>query len=99
MGAQTPVELQVAVEFDGNPNNPSPGEPTTPLGVELWEAAQIQSEAYSDQTDFAYQQYLEKYSVPILPSGSAVVFPLGAGSVGPGTFFSNGNPPNEGNQP
>jgi len=86
-------------EVSSNPNNATPGLPSTPLQVELWESSQAQSAAYSDQTDFVYEQYLEKYSVPILPAGSAVVFPLGAGSVGPGTFVTNGEPPNAGNEP
>lgn len=76
-------------DLHSNPNNPVPGEPSTPLQVALWESAQAQSQAYSEQTDFMYQQSL--------PTDGT--FAPGQGSQGPGTFFTNGQPPNAGNQP
>lgn len=76
-------------DLHSNPNNPVPGEPSTPLQVELWESAQIQSQAYSEQTDFMFNLSLPEDGV-FLP---------GQGSQGPGTFFTNGKLPNEGNTP
>ena len=78
----------------GNPNNPPPYGPSTPLQVDLWESSQAQSAAYSDQTDFQYQIVVDANT-----QNGVLTYPPGAGSQGPGTFFSNGNPPNEGNQP
>ena len=72
-----------------NPNNQTPGLPSSPLQVELWKSAQIQSQAYSDQTDFMFQ----------LQQPADGVYQLGKGSQGPGTFTTNGKLPNDGNNP
>jgi len=72
-----------------NPNNQQPGEPSSPLQVALWENAQAQSAAYSDQTDFNCQ----------LKQPEDGVYQLGQGSISQGTFFTNGQPPNAGNTP
>jgi hypothetical protein len=81
---QVLVEAQVAVQ--GNPNNNTPGLPSSPLQVQLWTDAQAQSAAFSSQQDAAYA---------LQPT----VHALGQGSVGPGYFSTNGQPPNAGNTP
>jgi len=72
-----------------NPNNQDAGQPSSPLQVELWLNAQAQSQAYSEQTDFAFD----------LVQPVDGVYELGKGSQARGTFFTNGLPPNAGNQP
>ena len=54
------------------------------LATGLWENAQKQSEANSDRTTLIYNETLP-------PDG---VYKPGEGSRGPGTFFTNGQPPN-----
>jgi hypothetical protein len=54
------------------------------LAIGLWTQAQAQSAAFSERTDIRYQRELD------LTGG---VYQPGQGSIGPGTFFTNGNPP------
>jgi hypothetical protein len=79
--APAEARLQVA---NSNPNNNTPGLPSTPLQVQLWTNAQATSAAFSQQQDAAFNAQLKP-------------FPLGKGSIGPGYYKTNGNPPNAGN--
>jgi hypothetical protein len=72
-----------------NPENPIPGKPSTPLQIQLWEHAQLQSQAYSEQTDFMYD----------LNQPVDGVYQPGQGSQARGTYVTNGTLPNEGNTP
>ena len=73
-----------------SPTNQGAGEPSSPLQIELWTSAQMQSQAYSEQTDFAFD---------LVQPAPGEAYPLGAGSQARGTFFTNNKPPNAGNQP
>jgi len=61
--------------------------PTTPLGVQLWDSSQAQSQAYANIQNAAYAAYLIAHPV----------FAPGEGSVAKSTFFTNGQEPNTGN--
>jgi hypothetical protein len=59
------------------------------FATSLWVQAQMQSKANSQRTDAAYARYIAENPF----------FELGEGSPEPGTFFSNGKLPGEGNEP
>lgn len=73
-----------------NPNNPIPGLPSTELEIMNWEDAQARSQINSDN---ATQEYNAAKPAP----GTA--WPLGQGSITPGSYTTNGKLPNQGNTP
>lgn len=65
--------------------------------VALWEAAQAQSKALSDRTTATFNQVYANRpngewsnNAPVTPNNGS---PIYSGSIGPGTFQSNGSPP------
>lgn len=69
--------------------------PSDPNQVQLWTQAQAQSQAFANSTDEAYLNSLRQGPGPNPPL--LYYFPLGKGSIGISTFFTNGRPPNAGN--
>jgi hypothetical protein len=74
-----------------NPNNPVHGEPSTQMEVMNWDDAQARSANNSTEATIAYNT-----AVAALPGGK---WPLGGGSITPGSFVTNGKEPNTGNMP
>jgi hypothetical protein len=86
-----------------NPNNPVNGLPSTQMEVQNWTDAQARSRVNSQNADRAVFNFNQAHRQSVFNPDTGqfsfiTVYPPGTGSLTGGSFFSNGNPPNEGNQ-